>query len=147
MRWNEKDLNFLRANYPSKGTKYCADALGRTINSCAVKASELHLRRNINGSEGFDMERPCRGIPNAHKQLFVGMTVGRLTLVEPTLNRNAGGEIIWKCSCICGGTRFVSSGDLRKNATISCGCFRKEIMKYPPKMRKRVREEVLNGMR
>lgn len=33
----------------------------------------------------------------------------------------------WECKCDCGNTCIVSSGELRKGQTKSCGCLRKEV--------------------
>lgn len=51
---------------------------------------------------------------------MVGTVVGRLTVTE-----YAGGSK-WICRCSCGNTVVVARSSLRRGATKSCGCFRKE---------------------
>ncbi|MEE9214909.1 MAG: hypothetical protein V3U54_08965 [Thermodesulfobacteriota bacterium] len=48
---------------------------------------------------------------------------GRLTVIELTDKRTKPGGVIWKCLCICGNTREVSSNNLQQQDTTSCGCY------------------------
>jgi len=58
---------------------------------------------------------------------FKGRKIGRLNILK--LSHRANKQIIWKCLCECGNNCFVSSGNLRKNHTRSCGCLYREIIK------------------
>lgn len=56
---------------------------------------------------------------------YRGYRIGRLTAIEPTDSRS-GENIIWRCKCDCGADAFVSTCNLRKATTVSCGCWRRE---------------------
>jgi transcriptional/translational regulatory protein YebC/TACO1 len=46
MKWAENDIKFLKDEFPSKGTKFVADNLNRTISSIEHKAQKLGLKIN-----------------------------------------------------------------------------------------------------
>ena len=50
-----------------------------------------------------------------------GKRFGRL-VAKKVGGKTSDGHILWFCECDCGGTKLVSSSDLRKNHTKSCGC-------------------------
>ena len=52
---------------------------------------------------------------------LAGQQFGELIAIEPT-ERREGGKVIWKCQCSCGKEVFVSSSNLTKGNTKSCGC-------------------------
>lgn len=56
---------------------------------------------------------------------LVGQKFGRLEVVAEHSKRK-NGQYAWECVCECGGTAVVSSYDLRKGHTQSCGCFQRE---------------------
>ena len=56
---------------------------------------------------------------------LTGQQFGRLTAIYPTEKRN-GKCIVWHCECLCGGGKEVSSSDLLKSFTKSCGCLQAE---------------------
>lgn len=60
---------------------------------------------------------------------ITGEIYGRLTAIKPTKERSNNGSVIWECKCICGKTKLVSAGDLKKGVVKSCGCLQKEILK------------------
>lgn len=49
MKWTQEQIDFLIANYPSKGKMWCANALGRSEASIRQKASNLGLKQDDNG--------------------------------------------------------------------------------------------------
>jgi hypothetical protein len=51
-------------------------------------------------------------------------TFGRLTVIDRANNR--GQYVCWNCLCECGAKVVVSSADLRRGDTRSCGCLAKE---------------------
>ena len=67
---------------------------------------------------------------------LVGKTFGRLTVVEKTDKRGSSGAVFWKCLCICGKTKDVSSSCLRTNQTKSCGCWFLDIASQKGKAKK-----------
>ena len=43
-RWTEREDAIIRAVYPTKGAKACADMLGRTESACAVRAKRIGVK-------------------------------------------------------------------------------------------------------
>jgi hypothetical protein len=41
--------------------------------------------------------------------------------------RDARGAIHWQCRCACGKTALVTSGNLRRGTSLSCGCLQQEL--------------------
>ena len=56
------------------------------------------------------------------KANIAGMKFGLLTAVEPTNKRATNGSVIWICKCDCGNVTEVSTGNLMRGHTLSCGC-------------------------
>lgn len=56
---------------------------------------------------------------------FRGQRFGRLLAVEPVGRKRK--LIVWKCKCDCGEEAEVTSGDLQKGTSQSCGCLRREL--------------------
>lgn len=56
---------------------------------------------------------------------ITGQRFGRLVAVRPT-DKRLSGSVIWECKCDCGNTTYVASGNLIRDNTTSCGCYRKE---------------------
>ena len=56
---------------------------------------------------------------------LTGQRFGRL-LVLYECGRSKGGNVLWKCRCECGNECVVSSNDLRKQHTQSCGCLNRD---------------------
>jgi hypothetical protein len=55
-----------------------------------------------------------------------GQRFGRLIVIADAGPARAR-EHAWECRCDCGTTCFVVGGDLRRGATKSCGCLRREL--------------------
>lgn len=55
-----------------------------------------------------------------------GTRFGRLTIIR-LLPHNKKGVLDYECQCDCGNIVSVASRDLRRGATNSCGCLRKEL--------------------
>jgi hypothetical protein len=49
---------------------------------------------------------------------------GLLTLGPRTTRRDSQGELLYRCSCACGGTTLSSLRQLRRGKKKSCGCLR-----------------------
>lgn len=56
---------------------------------------------------------------------WAGQPVGRL-LVLYECGRSKNGSVLWKCRCECGNECVVSSNDLKKQHTQSCGCLQRD---------------------
>jgi hypothetical protein len=52
-----------------------------------------------------------------------GQRFGLLEAKEQT-GRDKSGAVLWRCLCRCGGETVVTTGDLRRGNTASCGCLR-----------------------
>ena len=57
---------------------------------------------------------------------ITGMRFGRLTAVQKSTKRAADHRILWECVCDCGNVTHVSSTDLKRGNTKSCGCLQRE---------------------
>lgn len=56
---------------------------------------------------------------------LTGQKFSRLLVLEKTPYRQDN-SVVWLCQCDCGNTVYVSSINLRKGRTKSCGCLKKE---------------------
>jgi hypothetical protein len=56
---------------------------------------------------------------------LTGQRFGRLVAVEITQERSTSGGIYWKCKCDCGTIKYVTTFDLNRGHTKSCGCLQK----------------------
>ena len=59
---------------------------------------------------------------------LTGQKFGRL-FVEKEAGKTRQGNYLWECRCECGNTVVVSSSNLIRNHTLSCGCLRAETMR------------------
>lgn len=57
---------------------------------------------------------------------LTGQVFHKLTVREPTDQRNSGGSVLWLCQCECGNFTLASSTELQNNHKKSCGCLQKE---------------------
>ena len=58
---------------------------------------------------------------------LTGLKFGRLTVLEQAGRESCGG-VLWKCLCECGSEAVVSSGNLQRGNTSSCGCLQRELI-------------------
>lgn len=56
---------------------------------------------------------------------LTGRKFGRWTVIKEA-GKSKSGDLKWKCDCDCGNVRVVSSINLRRGLSKSCGCFKKE---------------------
>ncbi len=77
--------------------------------------------------------KSCGCLPTKSPENLKGRKFGRLTVLELTGERKSNGGAVWKCKCDCGKEISVSAGNLKRGATVSCGCIRRgnlENMKF-----------------
>lgn len=55
---------------------------------------------------------------------MIGQRFGRLIVTAQAERKN--GYVMWECTCDCGGTIVVRTGNLKYAITSSCGCLRRE---------------------
>lgn len=53
---------------------------------------------------------------------LTGQKFGMWTVLEKTDERDASGNIKWKCQCECGNIKEIDTGSLMSGNTQSCGC-------------------------
>lgn len=56
---------------------------------------------------------------------LTGQKFGRLTVIERAENR--GNQTMWFCRCECGNAKVIAGNALKGGATVSCGCYQKEM--------------------
>lgn len=66
---------------------------------------------------------------------MIGKTFGRLTVVSFTGDKNAAGNYLWNCSCICGNVTQAATVDLNRGNVRSCGCLQREVASARAKAR------------
>jgi 5-methylcytosine-specific restriction endonuclease McrA len=57
-----------------------------------------------------------------------GQRFGRLLVVEISTTRYSSGNRYWWCRCDCGSYREYLGTCLRRGKTVSCGCYRRELL-------------------
>lgn len=60
------------------------------------------------------------------KKNLIGLRFGRLIVLSELSERAQNGGILYNCVCDCGNYYIVSSGDLTRGRTVSCGCLVQE---------------------
>lgn len=66
-----------------------------------------------------------------NKYNFIDLTgnrFGKLVVIQKSKERGNRGQIKWDCKCDCGNIHTVSGALLRRGATKSCGCLRKNFI-------------------
>lgn len=58
---------------------------------------------------------------------LTGKTFGYLTVLNRAEN-NSRGDSRWLCRCKCGNEKIILGKSLRSGATVSCGCYHKEVV-------------------
>ena len=59
---------------------------------------------------------------------LTGKRYGRLTVLHEAINSIKKG-VVWMCKCECGALKEISPYELKIGKTISCGCYRNDIIK------------------
>lgn len=60
------------------------------------------------------------------RMILIGRRSGRLTVIGYSSKRT-GGNIHWKCRCLCGNTVDVAYNNIKLKIARSCGCLRREV--------------------
>lgn len=55
---------------------------------------------------------------------LIGKRFGRLIVIKRTGTKNK--QVLWLCKCDCGKEKEISGVSLKRGATVSCGCYRRE---------------------
>lgn len=70
---------------------------------------------------------------------LTGQKFGRLTVIERAkdhIQTNGRHTVCWLCKCECGNTCEIRSADLKRGATVSCGCYNRDRAKRGDNRRK-----------
>ena len=62
-----------------------------------------------------------------NKQDLTNQQFGFLTVLKDSKERRNNHEVMWACKCICGKIVKVSTNDLKRGSTRSCGCKKQEL--------------------
>jgi hypothetical protein len=100
--------NLLIENYFEKGPKYCSKMLNRTNQSICHRAMKLKLK--------------CKNPKANNVSNYTDKIIGNIQMLEPTEDRDIGGQVIWKCKCLICGDYFYGRGTRIAKNRESCGC-------------------------
>jgi len=95
-------------------------------NECDISAGNLTRTNKPTKSCG------CLHIETAMNQgkksalNLTGKRFGKLIALEPTDQRASNKFVVWKCKCDCGNFCYVSSSNLNRQLTQSCGCLKSQ---------------------
>lgn len=59
---------------------------------------------------------------------LTGQTFGRLTVEGQEIARDKRGRVVWRLACQCGNKVFYEAGRFKYGNTVSCGCYRRELV-------------------
>lgn len=63
---------------------------------------------------------------------LTGLIFARLTVIK--YSHHTGDKLTWECLCECGSLTYVTSSDLSRGITKSCGCLRSDVSKSSIKL-------------
>ena len=100
-----------------------------TTLTTAFKRTKDNLEKNgiilTKIGQGKKAEYYIEYLENAKPITIKNQRFGKLIALEET-DKRVNGYIMWKCICDCGNECIVSSANLKRGATKSCGCLIKE---------------------
>ena len=100
---------------------YRLDKPGRAVWHCVCICGRETDVGEYNLKSGHSRSCGCRR-PGAWKDL-TGQRFGKLVALYPTSARQHG-NVVWHCSCDCGGEADYASGILLRGSATTCGCSR-----------------------
>ena len=83
-------------------------------------------KHNLHGKKSLSCG--CKRVPS-NKLDLTGQRFGRLKVVR--FSHSEKDRAFWACHCDCGNDHIVNTTDLRRGATKSCGCLRKDLLRKP----------------
>lgn len=78
---------------------------------------------------------------------MVGKRFGRWSVIQDSAQRSKSGTIRYLCRCDCGTVKTVGGASLRNGTSVSCGCYNREVITNPNKVRNEKLYAVWNGMK
>lgn len=91
-------------------------------------ANSLALRWEKGDNRSLGERHHFLGVFTMKRKDITGQKFGRLTVVRYE-GAAKNGNATWLCQCDCGQRTIVDGYRLRKGATTSCGCYRREVMR------------------
>lgn len=109
------------------------DKFNNVLWKCACDCGNTHV---VSANALLKSNTKSCGCWNRERQRndLTGLRSGKLTAVRPT-DRRVSRTVIWECNCDCGAASFVRSTDLKRGATISCGCAGSKVAIRAPRIR------------
>jgi hypothetical protein len=109
-RYTEEEDKFIQDYYPTMGPSYCADKLGRGMDSLRHRARKL-------------------GVKVLHSANFIDLSNQTFFywVVIDYAGKNKYNLAQWNCKCRCGKLGVITGGALRNGASKSCGCYSVEL--------------------
>ena len=98
-----------------------SDKQGRSLWFCLCDCGNTIISKSRHLTKGDTKSCGCL---KKHGDLQ-GLHFGRLTVIEL---HSTGKHTFWKCACDCGKIFIVSTGNLCSGRTISCGCFKSDLL-------------------
>ena len=96
---------------------------GQQVWRCRCECGNIHDVATHNLLTGT--VKSCGCLPTNVPIDLSGRRFGQLTVLELTNERKSNGGAVWKCRCDCGTELSVSESNLKRGATVSCGCVRR----------------------
>ncbi len=93
---------------------------------CRCSCGNVKILQSGNVKRGDTQSCGCLRREVKRKDI-TGQRFGRL-LVESIAGSTARKQLLWNCRCDCGVQKIISGNSLRMGKTVSCGCFRREIL-------------------
>jgi len=128
----ERNKRMAEENYDLTGKRYHNPTVleaaaerrsGSRLWKCRCDCGSMHFVTTHNLISGNI--KSCGCIPTKTPDDLTGQRFGRLTVMELTEDRKSNGGAVWHCICDCGNELPVSASNLRRGATVSCGCVRR----------------------
>lgn len=83
--------------------------------NCSCDCGNITTAKTSDLKSGHKKSCGCLNLPDLSGKQF-----GKLTVIERAYSKN--GCVFWKCKCECGNITYVSTNNLRRRNTSSCGC-------------------------
>lgn len=86
----------------------------------------------------------CNNKKNSNIINLTGQKFGQLTVIEDDGHRDDRGNILWKCLCDCGKTKYANGVKLRQGSIISCGCVYRRYFKPKIKTEEQIKKQAVS---
>lgn len=101
---------------------------GRTAWRCRCDCGKEKLVTTQDLRRGSVKSCGCMAHSSPGYRDLAGRRIGYLTVLCKTEKRDYKGSVLWKCRCDCGNVVLYSEDALVHSRTVSCGCYRKNVV-------------------